>query len=371
MTYSLIDIIENPNRLKSLPLYSYLDFLENAASENKEMFSNYMKRLSSCYPAIFRMILMGFRSHIVPLRLVFSEELSGIPVHVKRNISDVNVFRLFSELSEYLSSGNIMNIAYRKRFIDKMVGSLSDEEYQFFVRILRQGYSEAVETRLLELWNDNDFPEMFAKNFMFVYKHETYREPERFLFGNSSKTEFLSYMKNEPSRFFVWGNLFIRLDAERKPHSLVSHEEDVYNKLYSFSRGGICYVVTDFLNCYGKGDMTSFVLSSPQHNAPEVFVESALCDILTEQPHMVFILDKNGVCEYTFSRNDVLKKTSLKIDSFSTIDCPFTGGKFKILNAVHESGTESLIGKIEDISNLGKKKSLSFIEFNGTKYLTT
>ena len=371
-SYSLVDIMEMPNRLKSLPLYSQLDYMEKAA-ESKELFSNYLKTICLKFPHVFSRILSGFHSNVVPLSLIFRDELETLPVHLKTKNSEINLFHLFSELDEYVDSGNIANAAFRKRIIDRAIGCLSDEDFQFFRRILSQDVSEKAESLIEEMWKDNDFPEEYARNFMFFYKKDAEPEAQKVLFSNSSRTEQVCYFMQEPSRFMIKKNLFIRLNESFQPVGMVLPEEDEYSKIYAISRGRDTFVLlTDFDGAFCAGDQNGVWVMPNTKNRGE-YVESALCDILTRKPFLIFVLDKNGKVEYSYKRTDELKENNIKMDSFEIMDCPFTGGQYRILNCSLEGGEVcSIVGRADVLDTMGKnKKNISFVEFNGTKYLTS
>lgn len=371
-SYSLVDIMEMPNRLKSLPLYAQLDYMEKA-TDSKEMFSNYLKTICIKFPHVFGRILSAFRSNVVPLSLIFRDELETLPAHLKTKNSEINLFHLFSELDEYVESGNIANTAFRKRIIDRAIGCLSDEEFQFFRRVLSQGFSEKAEELLVEMWKDNDFPEEYARNFMFFYKTDADADEQKILFSNNSRTERICYFMQEPSRFMIVKNLFVRLDENFQPVGIVLPEENEYSKIYSVSRGKEAFVLlTDFDGVFCCGDKNGVWVMSNTKNHGE-FVESALCDILTQKPFLIFVLDKSGKSVYSYKRTDELKENNVKMDSFEVMDCPFTGGQYKILNCTLEGGEVcSVVGRADVLDTMGKnKKNISFVEFNGTKYLTT
>lgn len=372
--YSLIDIIENHKRLKNLPLYTIFDYLEES-TKDKKLFTMFLQILSNYYPHIFNVVRKSVNNNIVPLKLIFQKELMTAPRHVKNTNSQINFYHLIKTLEEYISSGNLANLYFRKTIIDNAVELLSNEEYEAFIRIISQKTSDKIAELFEELYKDNNLPEEYAKEFLFYYdkesfvnKHENYS-----IFDNYNNSEFICHSNVPLRKILISENMFFEMNNKFTPIKVIETSDAIYEEILAHKKAnnltnGI--LITDFMNIYGIINRYGFFCNMESKSYKKI-IESKLSDIITSDIDTIFILDKYGKVMYSFTKEkgDLLP-VYVKIKNFTTMDCPFTGGKYDIMNVLTEDEKNiSLIAKKEIVANIGKKKNISFINFNNTNYL--
>lgn len=301
VNFSLLEILEAPRRITNVSYDKVIDYMFESI-ESEERFKLYLEVLRMYCPGAY----LGFAlyaSDMIPLKNLFSEEIkeAKTPIH---DFGSVSLFNVIDMLHNYFKKCLFTEEKHRKFLFRYAAQSLSMNDYNLFLFIIKQEKQEKLFSAYKNLFENNELPTLFNDYFSFYYEHN--EEQVKFTpncFGTSSKTYWLTKVG---SMFFVNNKKYLNSRESAK----------LMTEFTGITMPFVSKLLFDEDKLVGVAAGSNILYAFKNHSAK---TEEEIIDLVTKSFKLYCVVDSKVVSVYPCTSTITVKVDSIEYFNIENI----------------------------------------------------
>lgn len=373
ISYSLLEVIEQPKRLNALPSTAVFSYAKEAATANTERFYGFMSSVGRFKQwALVAIVLAA--SDVIPLKTIFKEAIENKQLH-NYNQGSLTINQAISQLFDSFKSGRLATEDNKISFVKRLESNLNADDLELFYDMIEQKGFQKVREKFKELYKDGNLPAQLHEYFSFCYTDKELLTVE----GNDIRGQYAAF--KEIRRFSkVFGLLF---DSKGNPYNPTREVVRTMESVHKFVRKD--KTVPDVCYIYLSEDELPVMVSTPDSfyvlvNPKNVRLDGTLSrDIASGAKYLVEVDSNFNVVSFSNFENKAMETVKVNVESYKWISFPYLGQKVTILYlTTKENGDipviipEELTGDkavAVDETLASKNPKLTLVKYKGDHFL--
>lgn len=374
MSFSLLEVIEQPRRLNSLPSTAIFEYAREAANTNKERFYSFITAIGRLRPWALSAIVLA-SSDVIPLKEIFKEALANKQLHNFQQ-GALTIQQAVTQLFEALKFDRLSTESAKLQFAKRLESNLPADDLELFYQMLAQEGFKKVREKMAELYKDKTLPAYLEPYFSFCYSDKEKLKEE----AGEIRGQYASF-KSIRRLAKIFGLFFDEKGVQYHPtkdviktlravHPFVRKTEEVPDVCF-------LYLSEDELPVMVATPKSFYVLVNPKN----VRLDNTLSKDIAKGARYLVEVDSNfNVSSFSNFENKAMEEVKVNVESHKWITFPYLGDKVTILYLTTKEGSDIPVivpeGTCGDMSGtpideeLAKKSpKLTLVRYKGDHFL--